>query len=227
MPLTHYIIPACKIQKNIQQATNKCNNEQSRTSFLASTCTALSSIVLAPSPSAAADQSITGCAATSKNCISTMNVKNIDSYSPPWTFEVSPDEAFARIKGVLTSDDSFRLTDVDADARYVKANVQRPFPDKGLDEVEFLVKGDDKVVVFRISEKEEGISSDSGVNRRRIDSVRKKGAVFDLMGGGMTADSYDGGGAVIKGNNPFGQLKAFYGLQSGEGFESVFEDDDE
>ena len=156
-----------------------------------------------------------------------MNVKNIDSYSPPWTFEVSPDEAFARIKGVLTSDDSFRLTDVDADARYVKANVQRPFPDKGLDEVEFLVKGDDKVVVFRISEKEEGISSDSGVNRRRIDSVRKKGAVFDLMGGGMTADSYDGGGAVIKGNNPFGQLKAFYGLQSGEGFESVFEDDDE
>ena len=159
-----------------------------------------------------------------------MNVKNIDLYSPPWSFEVSPDEAFARIKGVLTSADTFRLTEiteVDADARYVKANVQRPFPDKGQDEVEFLVKADDKVVVFRISEKEEGSLSDSGVYRKQIDSIRKKGAVFDLMGGGMTADSYDGGGAVSKGNSPFGQLKAFYGLQSGEGFESVFEEDDE
>jgi hypothetical protein len=51
--------------------------------------------------------------------------------------------------------------------------------------------------------------------------------VFDLMGGGLTADSYDGGGAVSKGNNPLGQLKAFYGLQSGEGFESVFDEDEE
>lgn len=156
-----------------------------------------------------------------------MNVKNIDSYSPPWTFEVSPDEAFARIKGVLTSDESYRLTEVDADARYIKANVARSFPDKGMDEVEFLVKGDDKVVVFRISEKEAGLSTDFAANRRRIDSIRKKGAVFDLMGAGLTADSLDGGGAVSRGNNPFGQLKAFYGLQSGQGYESVFEDEDE
>ena len=183
--------------------------------------------MLTPSPSHATERSITGCPVGSKNCVSTTNIKNIDLYSPPWTFEVSPDEAFARIKGVLTSDDTFRLTEVDADARYVKANVQRPFPDRGQDEVEFLVKGDDKVVVYRSSEKEEGSLSDSGVFRKRIDSIRKKGAVFDLMGGGMTADSYDGGGAVSRGNNPFGQLKAFYGLQSGEGFESVFQEDDE
>lgn len=117
---------------------------------------------------------------------------------------------------------------MDSEARYVKANIVRPFPDKGLDELEILVKSDDKVVVFRISEKgEAGITSDSGANRRRMDSIRKKGAVFGLMGEGLTADSYDGGGAVSKGNNPFGQLKAFYGLQSGEGFESVFEEDED
>ena len=113
---------------------------------------------------------------------------------------------------------------MDDEARYIKANVQRTFAVQ--DEVEFLVKGDDKVVVFRSSEKEEGSIGDFGVNRKRIDSIRKRGAVFDLMGGGMTADSYDGGGAVSKGNSALGQLKAFYGLQSGEGFESVFEDED-
>jgi len=66
----------------------------------------------------------------------------------------------------------------------------------------------------------------SGANRKRIDGIRKRGAVFDLMGGGMTADSFDGGGAAAKGNSPLGQLKAFYGLQRGEGFESVFEEEE-
>jgi uncharacterized protein (DUF1499 family) len=210
----------------VQHATNERNNELlTRGAFLTSTCTILSSIMLTPSTAVADERSITGCSVGAKNCVSTMNIKNIDSYSPPWTFEVSPDEAFARIKGVLTSDDSFRLVEVDDDARYVKANVQRVYA--GQDEVEFLVKGDDKVVVFRSSEKEEGSISDFGANRKRIDSIRKRGAVFDLMGGGMTADSYDGGGAVSRGNGALGQLKAFYGLQSGQGFETVFEEDEE
>ncbi|KAL3784886.1 hypothetical protein HJC23_012489 [Cyclotella cryptica] len=205
-------------------ATKEHNNEHTRAAFLASACTILSTIALSPSPALAEERSITGCNVGAKNCVSTMNIKQLESYSPPWTFEVSPDEAFARIKGVLTSDDSFRLTEVDDEARYVKANVQRVFP--GQDEVEFLVKGDDKVVVFRSSEKEEGSISDFGANRKRIDSIRKRGAVFDLMGGGMTADSYEGGGALSRGNGALGQLKAFYGLQSGQGFETVFEDEE-
>ena len=54
--------------------------------------------------------------------------------------------------------------------------------------------------------------------------------MFDLMGGGMTADSFQGGGAMTKGNNPLGQIKAFYGLQGGQGLESgtrvpAFDDD--
>ena len=42
----------------------------------------------------------------------------------------------------------------------------------------------------------------------------------------MTADSYGGGGVASKGNGPLGQLKAFYGLQHGEGFETVFEEEE-
>jgi hypothetical protein len=49
------------------------------------------------------------------------------------------------------------------------------------------------------------------------------------MGDGMTAtaDSYNRGGEVNRNNGPLGQLKAFYGLQSGEGFEKLFEKDEE
>ena len=37
------------------------------------------------------------------NCVSTSNVKDVDLYSPPWTYEVSSDEAFARLKGAIAA----------------------------------------------------------------------------------------------------------------------------
>lgn len=219
----------------LQCAAVDDQNGLTRGAFVSSTCALLSSVLLPPAsfaddisadaqPQIKSAPSVTACKIDAKNCVSTLNIKQIDSYSPPWTFEVSPDEAFARIKGVLTSDDLFKVTEMDADARYIRATVQRDF--RVQDEVEFLVKGDDKVVVFRSSEIGEGSISDFGEIRRRMDSIRKRGAVFDLMGGGLTADSYDGGGAAKRGNGALGQLKAFYGLQKGEGFQSVFEDEE-
>ncbi|KAL9191538.1 hypothetical protein ACHAXT_001244 [Thalassiosira profunda] len=201
----------------------------SRGAFLSSACGALLSSVLLPSAAIADDEAapspvraIKGCEGED-DCVSTSNIKDAKGgYSPPWTFEVNPDEAFARIKGVLKSDDSFVITEEDDDARYIRAYAKRI---AGRDEVEFLVKGDDKVVLFRSTAPNNGSVSGFGANRKRIEDIRKRGAVFDLMGGGLTADSYDGGGAASKGNNPWGQLKAFYGLQSGEGFESVFEEE--
>mmetsp|Transcript_21972 Transcript_21972/g.47721 ORF Transcript_21972/g.47721 Transcript_21972/m.47721 type:complete len:247 (+) Transcript_21972:180-920(+) len=208
------------------------NGVSSRSAFLTSTCSAVLSTVFLPSASVAEEieaeakpiPSIKGCDVDS-DCVSTANIKDAKgSYFPPWTFEVSPDEAFARIKGVLKSDPKYEITDVDDEARYIRAFVKR-LADQ--DEVEFLVKGDDKVVLFRSTAKDNGSVSDFGANRKRIDDVRKKGEVFELMGGGMTADSFDGGGAASRGNSPWGQLKAFYGLQKGEGFESVLQEEDE
>mmetsp|Transcript_23382 Transcript_23382/g.56439 ORF Transcript_23382/g.56439 Transcript_23382/m.56439 type:complete len:253 (+) Transcript_23382:209-967(+) len=212
-------------------------NEYSRSTFLSTTCSAILSSAFLPSASVADDEITTPPAEATKpsrsirrcevddDCVSTANIRDAKgSYSPPWTFEVSPDEAFARIKGVLKADDSFVITEVDDDARYVRAYAKRITVDQ--DEVEFLVKGGDGVVLFRSTARKNGSVSDFGANRKRIDDIRKRGAVFDLMGGGMTADSYDGGGAASKGNGPWGQLKAFYGLQKGEGFESVFDEEE-
>lgn len=168
-------------------------------------------------------RSVDVCMSGTKNCVSTANIKQIEQYAPPWTFEVTPDEAFARIKGVLSSDPTYEILEVDDKARYIKANVQRTF--LVMDEVEFSVKEDDKVVIYRSSEKEASFT-DFGVNRKRIDEIKKRGAVFDLMGGGMTADSVDGGGAAFRGNSAMGQLKAFYGLQGGKGSQDVLLDEE-
>jgi hypothetical protein len=83
--------------------------------------------------------------------------------------------------------------------------------------LEFLVNSQDKVVTFRAEQDGEPSVSDFGAIRKQLDSIRQRGK-FGVMGQGVTADT-----APSK-NGPLGQLKAFYGLQSGQGFEGVFDD---
>lgn len=153
------------------------------------------------------------------NCIATSNIKQLDRYSPPWTYEVSADEAFARLKGALTADGTMTITEMDKDNFYIKAENLRN--SRGTDEMEFLIKADDKVVVFKSNEKEDSFDFDVIANRARLEALRKKAAVFDLMGGGMTADSFVGD--LRKNNGVFGQLNSFFGYNNGEGFEDVFD----
>lgn len=123
----------------------------------------------------------------------------------------------ARLKGVLVSDPSLTVEEVVPN--YIRVSAVR-----GLvtDELEFLVNEQDKVVTFRSAEKGDGASlSDFGLNRKRLEELRKKASIFGVMGEGLTADSIEGS---ARGGGPLGQLKAFYGLQSGQGFEDVFED---
>jgi len=187
------------------------------------------SLVLNPTQSYASDEviSIKPCPSkqnSNKNCISTSNIKQLENYMAPWTFEVTPEEAFARIKGVIASDATFTVIQMDSDTMYIKAETRRS---RGIaDQFEFLINPADKVVVFRSGQKgidaeEDNIDgfSDFGANRKRLETIRKKGAVFDVMGGGLTMDTFykDQKG----GNGPLGQLKSFYGIQSGKGFEEI------
>ena len=155
------------------------------------------------------------------NCVATSNIKQLENYSPPWTFEVSPEEAYARLKGIFKNESTFTIVETDEELKYIRAEVPRI---NNVDSLEFLIKGDDKVVVFKSNEIVGYGLSDYGANKKRVDDLRlKSNGVFRLMGDGLTADSIDGG-KFGKRNGIAGQLKAFYGLQSGEGFESVFEE---
>jgi len=155
------------------------------------------------------------------NCVSTKNVKQVDMYSPPWTFEVSPDEAFARLKGTLGSERSMEIKEIDADDKYIKFEVSRGLS-KNIGEL--LIRSDDKVVTFKVEEEASGGSfAELGGNRGVLETIRKSAGVFEVMGGGMTADSY-GDVSMGRGGGVKGQLKAFWGLQSGAGYEEVFDE---
>ena len=148
------------------------------------------------------------------NCISTGNVKQLDVYSPPWTFETSAEEAVARIKGVVAADPYLELASSSENPLYLKVKATRSIFN---DNLEFLVNPRDKVVTFRAQQDGEPSVSDFGGIRKELDSIRQR-AKLGVMGQGMSAD------ALPSQNGPLGQLKAFYGLQSGQGFEEVFEE---
>ena len=148
------------------------------------------------------------------NCISTSSVKQVDCYIAPWTFDCTSIEAQARLKGVFAAD-PLTYTDIYEEKGYIRVKAGR-----GLvtDELEFVFDEEEKLVKIRSAELSEAPSvSDFGANRRRMDGIRKVAKVFDVMGG-----SYDA--IENRGTGPLGQLKAFYGLQSGAGFEGRYDD---
>ena len=127
-------------------------------------------------------------------------------FSPPWTFDVSADDAFTILKKIVSADPSFEIMEVEESQGYLKLDVQRTTT---IDTMEFLVNGDDKVVLFKSAEKGGGsIVPDFGANKKRVEALRKSSdGIFTVMGSGLgTADSYDGG-ASGKGNGFKGQLK--------------------
>jgi uncharacterized protein (DUF1499 family) len=152
------------------------------------------------------------------NCVSTSSVKQLDCYVTPWTFEVSADEAKARLKGVFAADPDI-YKDLYEEKGYLRINAARGLV---MDQLEFVIDEKDSLVKLRSAELFEDTPpsiSDFGANRRRLDGIRKAAKVFELMGGGGGYDSIE-----MRGTGPLGQLKAFYGLQSGSGFEDLYED---
>lgn len=144
------------------------------------------------------------------NCASTAAVRQVDNYIEPWTYPSSMpvNEVIARLKGAVSTD--IHNTIVEQNETYLKVEAVRNF---STDMVEFLVNPEDHIVTF-ISRQTDGPDfGDFGANRKRLNEIRRKARVFDVMGGqGYARES------------ALGQLKAFYGLQSGAGFEDVILD---
>jgi uncharacterized protein (DUF1499 family) len=121
---------------------------------------------------------------------------------------MTKDEVVARLRGVIKSDASMMLL-VDQ-PNYLKAQASRNFY---TDELEFVVNEADEVVTFRSSQVSGPSVSDFNANRKRLDEIRVKARL------GIMGQEYEVPDPSSEG--PLGQLKAFYGLQSGEGFEDV------
>ena len=94
---SHTISSSCQ-RRCIQLNAQTDKNEVSRTSFLTTTSGAILSSLLIPKSAYAEgdevveEKTIRKCE-PDDDCVSTANIKDTKgSYSPPWTFEVSPDE---------------------------------------------------------------------------------------------------------------------------------------
>jgi len=162
--------------------------------------------------------SIEKCSTASKGaCVSTANVKNMDLYLPPWTFDQSPEEAMARLKGAILADPGCKIVDQDG-SQYLKVEAERNDLFGSIDTIMFVINDKDHVVFFR-SSTINNENNDFGFNKKRLGEIRKRAGIFGLMGESMmTADNATD---QERGYGPLGQLKAFYGLQSGSGFEDV------
>lgn len=170
----------------------------------------------------------------SSACISTASVKGnaMKSYGTPWTYNCTPEKAYETLLAILKSEsNSIDIAFTDPDALYIQATAKRNL---GVtDDIEFYVKREDDVIVYRSSQT--GIEdliqksggekefNDLGANKKRMERLRKmSNGVFGVMGD-LGGEDYYGGASKGGSNGPLGQLKAFYGLQSGGGFEDVFD----
>jgi hypothetical protein len=147
----------------------------------------------------------------------------------PWTWpeSISGDEVVSRLKGVIASDQtlSIRILEKLPNTENVFFRI-RAARNVCNDEIEILVNPNDRVITFR-SQQVDGPDnvSDFGANRRRLEEIRKRLKVVTILGGGGDNTDYYRNGESTEGLT--GQLKAFWGFQSGGGFESILLDEDE
>lgn len=166
--------------------------------------------------------SISKCSVSPKSpvCISTSNVRQLDLYEPPWTFASNADEAMARLKGAVEGDPLNSIVpSEDNTSRHLLVDSKRSKLGSTAYRMEFIINEADGVITFRSSAPEDITGPDFGLQRRRLAEIRERAGSFGMMGEGLnSADSKTTG---EKGYGPLGQLKSFYGLQSGSGFEDV------
>ena len=170
------------------------------------------------------------------NCVSTASVKQVDLFMLPWSWpeSISSDEVISRLKGVVAADQTLSLIDASTTTTTTNNNNNnnnqnyfvriRAARNVCTDEIEFLVNPNDRVMTFR-SQQVEGPDqvSDFGANRRRLDEIRQRLKVVTVLGSSDNDDDHRGESR----EGLTGQLKAFWGFQSGGGFESILLDEDE
>jgi len=153
-------------------------------------------------------------------CISTSNVRQLDLYSPPWTFASNADEALARLKGAIEGDPLNTIVpSEDNTSRHLLVDSKRSKLGTTAYRMEFIINESDGVITFRSSAPSDIRGPDFGLQRKRLSEIRERAGSFGVMG--ETLNSADTKSTGERGNGPLGQLKSFYGLQSGAGFEEV------
>jgi uncharacterized protein (DUF1499 family) len=157
------------------------------------------------------------------NCVSTASVRQFDLYAAPWTWyddSLSTEAILARIKGAVAIEPNLTIVAQTSNGLVVTAQ-RNAFC---VDQIIFRINAKDRAVTFTSRQVAGPESvSDFGANRKRLEQIRKATQVLQIMGSEF--DSADSSSERREGVSD--QLKAFWGLQSGGGYESLLLDEDD
>jgi len=131
---------------------------------------------------------------TLSNCFSTSSISSIEKYLPPWTFSDSPTEEYEKLLKIINDDKYLQLSESDTQKLYIHATAKSAVPPTGIDDLEFLINSNDKIITYRSNSRDllmAGVQlvGDGGSNRNRLESIKRKLGVTD-MGSSKEVDTY-------------------------------------
>jgi uncharacterized protein (DUF1499 family) len=154
-------------------------------------------------PPAIASASVPPCSPSSNNCISTASVRALDKFIAPWSYPstLSSSDVIDRLAVSLTQCEILERSDTS-----LKVKSTRNFG--AVDEISFQVNDADRVIAITSQQVDGPELNGLAGQKNRLREIQVKAGFL--------------GGEEVPREGALGQLKAFYGLQSGSGFEDVF-----
>ena len=113
------------------------------------------------------------------NCVSTSSIKSLDKYGLPWEYDQESDFQFDALVKAVGKDPYMKIIEQDSSNFYLHAQAKSSFPPTGIDDVEFLLNTQDKLVTYRSNSRDAlkaggTVVGDGGANRNRLESVRQR-----------------------------------------------------
>jgi uncharacterized protein (DUF1499 family) len=117
-----------------------------------------------------------------ENCISSTAVGNPSKYGPPWSYAkatTDPSEAWSSLEAAIRAEPGLELQVVQG--LYLRATAPSVFPPGGVDDIEFLLRPADRVVLYRSSSRKVTYVypfmqplGDFGSNKARLERIRSR-----------------------------------------------------
>ncbi|CAM9671510.1 unnamed protein product [Choristocarpus tenellus] len=120
---------------------------------------------------------------SSENCISTSSLKTPSKFGSPWDYSkatTDADKAFSSLVATIEDLSDVTLREINTNSRYLRAEFPSKVPPDGVDDVEFLVKPMDNMVVYRAASRTtifvypmQQPLSDQGRLKDRLEGIRR------------------------------------------------------
>lgn len=123
---------------------------------------------------------------TKSNCISTSSINSVEKYGRPWVYADSSDKEFQQLLNIVQSDPYLKLAEMDPEKKYIHITAKSAFPPDGIDDFEFIVNDQDKIISYRgnsrttVSIGGSEVVGDAGALKNRLSTIQRKLQVREM-----------------------------------------------